>query len=219
MSTQFYDFALAANASQVILAEGEYFKIFSSTGTVEVTRSDGAKYGPISAGQGARNKHFDRLTIRDKSGAANMGFIIVSDADFVDDQLSFTSAALAALARPEQASGSTNVTVGVNANVPETVIAPGANANGLVVLSASFNDYVIAAMTGGLFARATAPAASSDPGLIAALELVGSDGGNFFYSVDKSFPMLVQAGFGLYWLQDVASAFPRAQRSVRYKLL
>lgn len=87
MSTQTYDFTLTAGGSQVILAEGDYFRVMSSTGQVEVLMSDGSRYGPIAAGQGQKGKHYTRLTVRDRSGAGNVGFIMVAGEEFVDNRV------------------------------------------------------------------------------------------------------------------------------------
>ena len=87
MSTQTYDFTLTAGGSQVILAEGDYFRIMSSTGPVEVLMSEGSRYGPIAAGQGQKGKRYTRLTVRDRSGSANLGFIMVAGEEFVDNRV------------------------------------------------------------------------------------------------------------------------------------
>lgn len=86
-ATKFYDFALTGNGSQVILAEGSYYKILSSTGAVEVQRDGGSAASPLLAGQGERESEFKRLTIRDRSGAGNVGVLIVSDGQFIDDRI------------------------------------------------------------------------------------------------------------------------------------
>lgn len=83
-AAQVYDFTLAAGANFEILAEGSYYRILTATGAVEVRRDDGSRVGPILEGQGERNSPFKRLTIRDLSGAANSGTVLICDGDFVD---------------------------------------------------------------------------------------------------------------------------------------
>ena len=46
----------------------------------------GSSLSPLYAGQGQR-KEFQRLTVTDKSGAANVVLIIVADDDFIDDRI------------------------------------------------------------------------------------------------------------------------------------
>lgn len=85
-TAKIYAFSLAANASQTILAEGSFYRIQSSTSTVEVTRNTGSSLD-LLAGQGEKDAEFNRLTIRDRSGAANTGLILIADNNFVDDRV------------------------------------------------------------------------------------------------------------------------------------
>lgn len=85
-AAQIYDFTLAAGASVEILAEGSYYRILSATGALEVKRDGGSRLAPLYPGQGERDE-FKRITIRDLSGAANSGFIIVADGSFIDDRI------------------------------------------------------------------------------------------------------------------------------------
>lgn len=86
-SAKIYDFTLTAGGAFVLPVEGSYYRIISSTGAVEVKRDGGSGVGPIYAGQGERDEEFKRLTLIDKSGAANTGYIVVSDGTFVDDRI------------------------------------------------------------------------------------------------------------------------------------
>lgn len=87
-SAKIYDFRMAANGSFTLLVEGSFYRIQSATGAVEVRRDGGSGIGPIFPGQGERDENFTRLTIVDKSGQPNVGFIVVSDGTFVDDRIS-----------------------------------------------------------------------------------------------------------------------------------
>lgn len=86
-SARFYDFTLPANGSFQLNVEGEYVRIMSSTGTVEIV-TETYRIGPIAAGQGQANTSFKRLTINDKSGVANKGVILIASADFIDQRIS-----------------------------------------------------------------------------------------------------------------------------------
>lgn len=85
-ATQFYDFTTSANGTMVVFAAGSYFRILSSTGAIQVGGEFG-QIGPLLAGQGLRNKQFSSITIKDLTGNANKGIIIVGDQDFVDDRI------------------------------------------------------------------------------------------------------------------------------------
>lgn len=86
-AAQIYDFSLPANGARELLVEGSYYRILSATGAVEVRRNGGSALGPIYAGQGERAE-FNRLTLIDKSGSNNNGFVIVADDTFIDDRVS-----------------------------------------------------------------------------------------------------------------------------------
>jgi hypothetical protein len=85
-SARMYDFTIPANGSFQLNVEGEYVRIMSSTGTLELV-TDSYRIGPIAAGQGQANAPFKRLTINDKSGSANKGVILVAASDFVDQRI------------------------------------------------------------------------------------------------------------------------------------
>lgn len=66
---------------------GSYYRLLTCTGPIEVRRSDGSVLGPINAGQGERETPFNKLTLVDKTGAANAGTILITDKNFVDDRI------------------------------------------------------------------------------------------------------------------------------------
>lgn len=82
-----YDFTLPANGSFQLPVEGDYFRILTSTGDVEVVGDTFSRFGPIKAGQGLEKAPYRRLTINDKSGSANIGTIIVASDGFVDQRV------------------------------------------------------------------------------------------------------------------------------------
>lgn len=81
-----YDFTLTAGGSMPLLVQGDYMRIMSATGAVEVL-TDNYRIGPIMAGQGQAKSPFTRLTITDRSGAANVGYVLVADSDFIDNRI------------------------------------------------------------------------------------------------------------------------------------
>jgi hypothetical protein len=219
MSTQFYDFTLVANGSQIILAEGAYFKVLTSSGVLDVRLSDGSKYGPIGPGQGARNKDFKRLTLVDKSGSANSGVLIVSDADFVDDQLALTSAALSSLARPEQASATVSSVINNAALVPETFLLPAVNTGGVVILGLEFSEQNTNGILSGFLAKTSAPATLADgEGLLmgGARTLAGA----LYLTTERiSGPIKIAPGKGIYFLSVAGIAGGAIVKHLRYVLL
>lgn len=86
-SAKIYDFTIQPNGSFTLLVEGSFYRIQESTGALEVRRDGGSGIGPIYSGQGEREEEFKRLTLVDKTGAINKGFIVISDGSFVDDRV------------------------------------------------------------------------------------------------------------------------------------
>lgn len=82
-----YDFNLPAGGSQYLPASGAMYKILSCLGNVEIQEDVGASVGPLNVGQGMRERSFGGLIIRDKSGSANKGSIVVAGTDFINDTL------------------------------------------------------------------------------------------------------------------------------------
>lgn len=79
----FYDLTIAANASAMLLVAGDYFKIMSATGAVNVKSTFGELRGLI-AGQGLESTPFDGLTIQNATGASNTVRVFVGDENFID---------------------------------------------------------------------------------------------------------------------------------------
>ena len=85
-AAQIYDFVLTPGGSANLAVAGGYYRIMSATGPVRVRREGGSQLGPLYPGQGERQE-FNRLTVTDMSGAANTGYILVSDESFVDERI------------------------------------------------------------------------------------------------------------------------------------
>lgn len=79
----FYDFTIPAWGAYTLTVAGDYFKILAATGQVSVK----AKWGELRkliAGQGLEASPFDRLELRDETGANNVIRIFVGDEKFID---------------------------------------------------------------------------------------------------------------------------------------
>lgn len=86
MHARMYDYNLTAGGVQALPVVGDFFKLLSSDGAVEVVADTGAQLD-LLPGQGIRGFPFNRLTIRDKSGAANAGVIQIGYAAMIDDRI------------------------------------------------------------------------------------------------------------------------------------
>lgn len=85
-----YDFAMLANASQQIAVTGSIVRVRSCTGKINI-RIDGGPGANFSAGQGFKmppGTTFRDLTIKDASGAPNLGVIFIGDASYDDTTFS-----------------------------------------------------------------------------------------------------------------------------------
>ena len=209
-TTSLYDFTLTANGTFVVLADANFYKVLTSTGDIQVTRDGGATIKPLRAGRGERNVPFQRLVIKDISGAPNSGTILVGDSDFIDDTIVISSAINV---RPEASSGSFRSGSPLAANTPETVFAPASNTGGAIIFSAFYQD------TGGsisaLIAKNAAPASAFDGEVLAMSKFLTT--GNY-QCIELQYPQYIAAGLGLYFINGAASSAPYG-RSCRYKLL
>lgn len=214
-STQLYDFTLTANGSQVILADANFYKILTATGDVAITRDGGSTVRPMRAGRGEREVDFQRLTIRDISGAPNSGTIVVGDSNFIDDTIVLSSAINV---RPEVESGSWADVSVLAASTPLTIFTPASNVNGAILLSASLNENVSVVGNAAFISKTSAPASITDGSIV----LQGLYNGSTQNTLTASLPKeeWIPAGRGLYYIANAALGATAANlRSARYKLL
>ena len=80
------DFRLTAGGSFPLLVEGEYVRIMTSTGPVEI-QADDYDLGPLSPGQGMEGSPYRRLLIVDRSGAPNIGTVLIASSGFIDQRI------------------------------------------------------------------------------------------------------------------------------------
>lgn len=83
IQTKKYPFNLLGNGSQSLLVAGGFFKILSANGAITVT-SENFQLESLSVGQGLEKTPFTRLMLKDASGSANSGVILISDENFID---------------------------------------------------------------------------------------------------------------------------------------
>lgn len=85
-AVRYYDFTLGAGGSQVITAEGAYFRVQSATGALNITVEGAGTIPSMLVGQGLKDIAFKRLVIQDASGSANVGQILIAGKEFVDNR-------------------------------------------------------------------------------------------------------------------------------------
>ena len=221
-----YDFNLAAGGIAIVLAEGAYFRVQSSTGAVSIIIDGLGELPGLLAGQGIKSTPFRRLTLRDVSGAANVGKLLVSNEEFIDNRTygvnSLDAATIAALKlstpRPELPGVVFSQSTSHLAGEVVVILAPGANANGAIVHSIEYAGYAAATELCTFLSKASAPASQADGNVLLP---VYSD--NLFGTVYVSRGRLTQptripAGQGLYFFTlNAINNF--STKSVRYTLL
>lgn len=217
-----YDFTLAANEIKVILATGEYFRIQSSSGAVSIGIDGLGELPGLLAGQGIGSTPFQRLTLRDVSGAANVGKLLVSNEAFIDNRTygvnSLDSATIFSIKRPEAPSATFASNTLLTANTAQAVFNPGSNTNGAILLSALAWDQNSGTEQLSLLAKSSAPASSIDGDPVAMGIVTFNNGTVVGASIDLKIPQFIPAGLGLYFYctRDMVAG---NLRSCRYKLL
>lgn len=87
VTLQRYNFTLAAGGTFNIACTGSQFFITDATGALNITLDVGGQFKGLLEGQGYKGQPFTGLTLVDASGAANTGFILVSDDDYIDRRI------------------------------------------------------------------------------------------------------------------------------------
>lgn len=91
-----YPLTIPANGAFPLQCWGTFFKVLSASGSFEVAGDTFGQLGVIQAGQGLRIESdapgkaavpFQRLTFRDRSGAANTLQVLVAGDGFIDDRV------------------------------------------------------------------------------------------------------------------------------------
>lgn len=230
-----YDFTLSAGGSQAILAGGEYFRILSSTGALDVTVEGKGTMPDLLAGQAIKGLPFSRLVLRDKSGAPNTGFILVASSEFVDNRMfgtfDLSSATLAALESVDLNAATKTALKTANsygtawtdvstmaANTPVTVFTPAANANGAVVSKLFALDQYSSNQRMTFIAKGSAPISTVDGDVLAQGIWGAAITGNLFLNINVIQEFVIPGGLGLYFISSGAGV-PGMQRSANYRLL
>lgn len=212
-----YPFNLSAGQSINIPAVGDYFRVQSSTGAIDVTIDGVGTLPDLLNGQGIKNIPFGRLTIKDKSGAANAGVILVAFEEFIDNRTygvnDLSAGTLNTLRQPLAATGSFASTTTLAAAAVETVLAPASNINGAIILTGQMTVY-----TGStnLVTKTSAPTSGIDGEVIATV--LNTAGGAIPQANTLiQTPQFVPAGRGIYFY--CVTAENTGYRNCRFRLL
>lgn len=224
---RYYDFTLAANGVQMLTVSGKNFRIQSQTGAVDVTVDSVGTLPGLLTGQGLKNVPFSRLTLRDASGAPNVGQILVAPEEFIDNRtygvstiaggsVDLAAATLNTITRPllAGASWSNAATLGAGAT---NIFLPAANVNGAIIHSAYSQDISAGAVLQSFLAKNAAPASVLD-GEVVALSQYAPVTGNSVQNIAMTQPLRIAAGLGLYFYSSAAGSAGYG-RACRYTLL
>lgn len=227
---RYYDFSLVANGVQMLTVSGKNFRIQSQTGALDVTIDSVGTLPGLLTGQGVKDIPFTRLTLRDASGAPNVGQILVAPEEFIDNRtygvstiaggsLDLNAATLLTSRTPLDISGSYNASGAVAANTAVQIFAPGANVNGAILLSAQITDIDATARSAKLLAKNSAPATELDGIPLLHCGYFGAAGASVYITRgDISTPQYIAAGLGLYFISTPGASATNS-RVARYRLL
>ena len=231
-------FVLVANQAIEFFSPGDFFRILASDGPLTVTfyakGVELAEAESVTEGYAERffNGGFDRVrlvsaTTQTVQVVSRLGSVVNFDAppvgatDIVSSvPLALDAATLAALdlmRLPLLPGANWKDTSTAVANTPLTVVAPGANVNGILIHKLESFD-VNVNMTNQVFiAKASAPASVTD-GEVIAQSLPLAVGTNVMLGIRRETPTRVAPGLGLYFI-STTNGQANSLRSARYTLL
>lgn len=137
-----YDLNLAANDSQRLEVNGQFFKYISGGGKIRVTTNKGAVIDLVQ-GQGVWGESFSALTVQDRSGSANPGVLLAGSYDFRDDNVNIGGAVQIGndgshrvpvdSANSPNACYATNTAIAAGTDATVTIVDPSMNVRGIIV--------------------------------------------------------------------------------------
>lgn len=207
---QRYTYTLPPSGTVQIPAPNDNFHILAATGPVTVRGDTFGTFHGLVAGQGLKGVPFNRLELFDESGAPNTVTVLITPAEFVNQVFSgavtVTSPRLA-VSQAEYASNFYATAGAIAANTPATILAPGANVNGAIIVSAEMADYMAADGVQSFVARGSAPANVADGQIICMSSAVSKVGAGVV-AVGGSLRthFRINAGAGIYFISSVAGS-------------
>ncbi|WP_288254041.1 hypothetical protein [uncultured Hydrogenophaga sp.] len=218
---QIYTYVVPANGSVQVPATNDNFIVLAASGPVTVRGDTFGTLPNLMAGQGLKAVPFNRLELKDESGAPNTVTLLMSPAEFVNQvfsgSVSLDSATLLTLVRPLLPGTNWRDTSTAVANTPLTVVAPGANVNGILVHSLESYDINVNMTNQVFIAKASAPANVTD-GEVIAQSLPLAVGTNVMLGIRREVPTRVAPGLGLYFI-STTNGSANSLRSARVTVL
>jgi hypothetical protein len=220
-SLKVYTYTIPANQSVIIPAQNNHFFILAATGNVGIWGDTFGQFDGLTQGQGMNNCPFNKLILSDQSGASNTVKLLIAPGEFTNQILqslvSIQSSQILQLIRPEQSTGHYQSNSAIVAATPIQIIAPAANINGAVILSA--NTFSSGTNLPGvtLIAKATAPSTVIDGEVFMYANANMVSGTTYYEESQLPKEEFLAAGLGLYFISGANSSF--SNLSVRYKLL
>jgi hypothetical protein len=215
-----YPISLGANGAFRLPTSGEYFRIMSSTGPVDVTVEGVGTMPGMEAGQALKGIPFTGLLLKDASGAPNSVVVLIASSEFQDNRFSgevdLSPATRLALNVLPGASWSSNLTVA--ANTPLTIFNAASNPNGAIVWSAEAIDSNAANFVQAFVAKSVAPANVVDGEVVAQSYIASTGASTLFVGLTVQAPRRIAAGLGLFFISSGAGS-SLALRNARYTLL
>lgn len=218
-----YTFTLNAGQSLSLPVEGDYFRIQSATGAINVTVDGSGTLQGLLTGQGLKNTPFRRLTIFDASGAANTITILVAFEEFIDNRTygvnDLSAGTLTTIRQPLASTGFYAANGALAANTADQIFSPASNVNGAILLSASFSDVETNGFSAAFVAKTSAPTTINDGEVIdsSSITVAVTVGAGFIRLQKEQF---IAAGKGLYFISgSPLTANVYHNRAARFRLL
>lgn len=215
---------LIAGEPQEFYEVSDFFRLLSAVGplTVEFYNAGREVSEAVGISKGYAEKFdtrtFDRVrllspTTQEVQFVTRLGNTVQYDAAPVGDTAIVSSIALAldaatlnSLNRPEAKTGSVALNAALVANTAQTLIAPGVNVNGIVLLQAGFSAQNGASgVTAQILAKASAPASILDGDVVVPAQFWNT-GSSISCNGVLMFPQYIEAGLGLYLFPQFAAA-------------
>lgn len=224
---QSYTYTIPANGAVQIPAPNDNFIVQAATGPVTVRGDTFGTLPSLVAGQGLKAVPFNRLELKDESGAPNTVTLLMSPAEFVNQVFSgsvvivgaqsLDLATILALGRPELPTNTWQSIAASVGGVPQVVWTPAANTGGAIVWIASACEGNATLVHMALLAKASAPTTLNDGEMIAA-STIQESGASVHAVMRLERPQRVAPGLGLYYYPS-ANGPANYPRFVRYTLL
>jgi hypothetical protein len=132
IQTKSYPFTLAAGAAAQLDVQGAFYKVQQATGNVEIRRDGGISL-TLAAGQGEKDVEFQRLELRNPSGATITGVVLIGGSTFIDDTVVIGTGSTVPVEDRGVVGASVTSNISLSGAGVVAVIAPGSNLTGMLI--------------------------------------------------------------------------------------